>query len=325
MDLKSLQFCTYFDKNYLIKGLAMYRSLQRCLDNFVMWILCFDEFTFAALGRLQLENARLISLSEFENGDDALLTAKKTRTPKEYCWTVTPSLPLFVLKKNPDIESVTYLDADLLFFSDPRPIYTEFEGKSILVIKHRYSPRYSYFEELSGIYNVALLAFRNDKHGVECLRWWRDRCNEWCYCRMENGKFGDQKYLDGWTERFHDVVVLQHKGANLAPWNIDNYVLRKSDGRISVDDDELIFFHYHGTSQTGPANIELPKGYNVTKQYIDFIYRPYTHSLHHALQEIKGCYPDFCYGIAKAGIFQRARMLFAGKICSVPVCQGVCI
>ena len=59
----------------------------------------------------------------------------------------------------------------------------------------------------------SVMIFRTTESGMECLDWWRDRCNEWCYFRLEDGKMGDQKYLDDWPTRFKGVHVLQHKGA----------------------------------------------------------------------------------------------------------------
>jgi hypothetical protein len=42
------------------------------------------------------------------------------------------------------------------------------------------------------------------------------------------------------------VIVLQHKGANLVPWNVANYKIRKNKGYVWVDEKPLIFFHFHG-------------------------------------------------------------------------------
>lgn len=313
--LSNLNFCTYFDKNYLLRGLAMYRSLEKYLKSFAMWILCFDDLTYEVLEKLELKNVRLISLTEFEEGDKDLAQAKLNRTLKEYLWTVTPTLSLFVLKNNPQIESITYLDADLLFFRDPYPIYEEFSGNSILIIEHRFFQKYAYLRALHGIYNVAMLIFRNDKEGHRCLSWWRQHCNEWCFCRMEDGKFGDQKYLDDWPERFQGVIVLKRKGANLAPWNIDNYILNKVDGRVLVDEEELIFFHYHSTNHVHESIIELPQRYKITKQYIDLVYKPYAKSLYTALLEVRRLYPDFRYGIKKINLLKMSKGLLLGRLC----------
>ena len=46
---------------------------------------------------------------------------------------------------------------------------------------------------------LSVLTFKNDTNGMKALQWWRDRCIAWCYRRMEDGKMGDQKYLDDWT------------------------------------------------------------------------------------------------------------------------------
>jgi hypothetical protein len=45
---------------------------------------------------------------------------------------------------------------------------------------------------------------------------------------------------------FKSVATLANKGANLAPWNLANYQIRFHGGRVRVDDDELVFFHFHG-------------------------------------------------------------------------------
>ena len=114
-----------------------------------------------------------------------------------------------------------------------------------MIVPHRYAPRYRGAEATSGAYNVEWLTFRRDEHGLAALTWWRDRCLEWCYFRYEDGKMGDQKYLDDWPERFESVHVLRHPGGGLAPWNAEQYTLEERDGQVLVDGRELVFHHYH--------------------------------------------------------------------------------
>jgi hypothetical protein len=239
-------YCTYFDRNYLVRGLALYRSLLKHASPFTLWVLCFDDFTHTVLSSLNQPNLKPIALSAFEAGDTALLNAKEDRTTVEYYFTCSPSLLLYILNKWPEVDVLSYLDADLFFYSSPDPIYRELGDASILIIPHRHPAQAQHLEESFGVYNVGLLAFRNDRYGRECLEWWRERCLEWCYDRIEDGRFADQKYLDDWPTRFQRVVVLQHKGANLAPWNWMNYKIEMPNGSATVDGQTLIFYHFHG-------------------------------------------------------------------------------
>jgi hypothetical protein len=239
-----LYFCTYFDSNYLIRGLTLYRSLIRHVAPFRLWVLCFDDLTYEVLQKLALPEVVPISLRNFEEGDEQLLKAKSNRSRVEYYFTCTPSLPLYILRNCPEVDVVTYLDADLFFFSDPSPIYEELGDDSILVVGHRFPPHLKDHERF-GIYNVGLLSFRRDNNGLKCLNWWRERCIEWCYDREEDGRFADQKYLDDWPVRFQRVVVLQHKGAGLAPWNWMSYRIRVQNGHTTIDGHPLIFYHFH--------------------------------------------------------------------------------
>ena len=242
-------FCTYFDRNYLPKGLALYQSLKRNIENFRLWILCMDQETYKFLSLLNLPEANLISLDQFENEDTKLLAAKRNRSRVEYYFTCTPSLPLFVFARDAQADLVTYLDADLYFFSSPLSIFEEIDDHSIAIIPHKFPPSLQYLEK-NGIYNVGWLSFRRDEAGIACLERWRNQCLEWCYDRNENGRYADQKYLDDWPLSFENVVVLKHKGANLAPWNISNYDIRFEDGTIRVDEQNLIFYHFQGLFQT---------------------------------------------------------------------------
>lgn len=281
-------FCTYFDRNYLTRGLALYHSLARhCQRPFNLWVLCFDDETFDILRLLELPNVRLIPHRKFEEGDEELLRAKAQRSRVEYYWTCTPALPLYILQHNPEVQVITYLDADLLFYSDPQPIYYEFANDSILIIEHRYASEYAHFAETAGIYNVGIMAFRRDADGLQCLQWWRDRCLEWCYRRVEDRRFGDQKYLDDWPERFKGVVVLQHKGAGLAPWNLSRYQVKYKRRKITVDDQHLIFYHFHDFKIIN-CNVVIPSHsvYRISVKQILNIYLPYVVALKKAESQI---------------------------------------
>lgn len=242
-------FCTYFDRNYLSRGLALYQSLEAQCPSFRLYVLCMDQECRRILTQLKLPRMQLIALEELERGDAALAAAKANRSPVEYYFTCSPSLPLYILEKFPAVDLVTYLDADLYFFSSPAVLLEAMADASISLIPHRFPPALRHMER-SGVYNVGWMSFRRDASGLACLRWWRERCIEWCYDRFEDGRYADQKYLDRWPELFEGVTVLAQKGANLAPWNISNYAVRLEGEDIRVDGEPLIFYHFHGLKRT---------------------------------------------------------------------------
>jgi SAM-dependent methyltransferase len=239
------EFCTLFDVNYLPRGLVLYRSLARVCPQFRLRVFCMDAETERILKRLALPNLVVVGLDELERHDPELLEVKPTRTQVEYCWTATPAILVYCLETEPDLDAITYLDADLMFFADPAPLFEELGDDSTLIVPHRYAPPWVSYAETSGIYNVEFMTFRRDPRGLEALGWWRDRCIEWCYYRVEDGKLGDQKYLDDWPERFEGVHVLAHLGGGLAPWNAEQYRIEQSGGGLTVDGQELVFYHYH--------------------------------------------------------------------------------
>lgn len=281
-------FCTYFDNRYLPMGMALYQSLKKQCPSFQLWVLCMDRTCYDILFKLQLPNVHLIPLEDFEAGDEKLLGAKRNRTLIEYYFTCTPSLPLFILNHYPEVDQITYLDADLFFFNSPMPLFDEIGMHSIAIVEHRFPAHLRHLEK-HGIYNVGWLSFKRDEHALACLQWWREQCFEWCYDRVEDGRFADQKYLDTWPDRFPGVVVLRHKGANLAPWNISNYMVREDSGRIWVDEQPLIFFHFHGLKKLNAwlYNHNLAVySVRISSSVLRSIYAPYIATLSNVSQEL---------------------------------------
>ncbi|MCJ2133388.1 hypothetical protein MKK69_04810 [Methylobacterium sp. J-026] len=242
-------FCTYFDARYLSRGLAMYRSLARHCPAFRLYVLCLNDTCYDALNRAALPHLVPIRLPDLEQFDPALAAVRARRRRVEYYFTLTPSLPLFILAADPEIDLITYIDADILFFSTPEPIYSELGDQSILIIGHRFSERNAHRAQY-GRYNVGWVTWRNDRQGRACLDTYRERCLEWCYAFLENGRFADQRYLDAWPETFSRLVEARHRGCNVAPWNIDTDRLMLRDGQVFVDDDRLIFYHFHALKST---------------------------------------------------------------------------
>lgn len=287
-------YCTLFDSYYLIKGLTMYNSLAARETDFTLYILCFDEKTYTILHKLNLAHVILCKLEDFEN--DELLQVKKERTKGEYCWTCTPQVISFFMETY-KLGHLTYLDADLYFYSDPAVLMDEFthSGGSVLITEHRYTPAYKHLENTAGIYCVQFICFVNNKIGKKVLSWWKERCLEWCYARFEDGKFGDQKYLDNWPSMFEGIHVLEHLGGGAAPWNIQQY---RMEALPSVNSVPVVFYHFHDfVIQTGWTFDygDLP----LSKHAKNYIYKPYIKALKKSLCMIQEIEPAFSAGIIR--------------------------
>jgi hypothetical protein len=273
-------FCTLFDSKYYSRGIAMYESLARVCSDFHLYIFAFDNISLHALQSLKYPHMTVISLAEFE--DDELLRVKPERSIAEYCWTCTSSTILYVIQQY-NVDQCTYLDADLYFFSSPLVLFEEMGDSSILITEHRYTPKYNK-AKASGTYCVQFISFRNDERGLKALRWWRDRCLEWCYARLEDGKFGDQLYLEDWPQRFEGVHVLQHLGGGLAAWNIQQYAVYTHNGKLlgkerSTQKEFIaVFYHFHYVRLFRNGLVELGRR-ELSSSVLDLIYRPYLRSL----------------------------------------------
>jgi len=244
-----IHFCTLFDSNYLTRGLALYESLEKRCPSFHLYVISFDRNSYEYLKNAGLPNLTPVALQDFE--DQQLLAVKPSRSIAEYCWTCTPSVILYCIEKY-HLPSCTYVDADMIFYHNPQLLLDEMGGRSVLISEHRYTKEYERGAVVNGIYCVQFMYFKNDSDGMTALRWWRERCLEWCYDRLEDGKFGDQKYLDDWPARFEGVHVMQHLGGALAPWNLQQYSFSWKGDQLFAKylktgiSYPVIFFHYHG-------------------------------------------------------------------------------
>jgi len=292
--MKTLNFCTLFNTAYMSRGLALQESLLKNCNDFSLYIFAFDDICFQTLNELNLKNTIVISLKEFE--DNELLRVKPTRTSTEYCWTCTSSTILYVIE-NFKVDHCTYIDADIYFYSNPKVLIEEMGSKSILLTLHRYSDEYAYYSKDAGKYCVQFITFKNDKPGLKALRWWREACIDWCYAKPEDGKFGDQKYLEDWCERFEGVHVLEHLGGGVAPWNATQYTFFDTSGKkfgIELTTNtqfEVIFFHFHNLRFINNRWIQYG-AYDFSKDLKTIIYNVYVVAIRKIREKLQKNHPQ---------------------------------
>lgn len=280
LDRPQEHFVTLFDSRFLPFGLTLHASLQRMMPESQLWVICMDEQVERQIKALGLKHVRTIALGSMETQE--LRAVKLTRTMGEYCWTVTPFAAQAVFDRTHDAERVTYLDSDLFFFASPAPFFQEFEasGKDVLITEHAYAPELDRSEK-SGRFCVQFLTFRRTQGGLAVMKWWQDRCIEWCFDRLEDGKFGDQKYLDQWPTLFPDQVhILRQVNKTLAPWNSDYFLERGPVEQTPV------FFHFQSFRIIDEALARLYVGFSMGQRSMRF-YEAYLLALKEQLALLK--------------------------------------
>lgn len=297
-------FCTLFDKNYLARALALHASLLKHCAHFDLYMLCFDDESYGMLHKLSLPHVKPLHVKDVE--DERMRATKASRTAVEYYWMFSSALPLYILETRPGLDMVAYIDADMYFYGSPEHIYGEFGHASIMLSPHNYSEKHLHRLKTSGRYNVGMMIFRNDENALEALRWWKDRVIEWCYQRYEDGKFGDQLYLDDWTDRFKGVHVLKHTGVNIASWNLERFLKNGGGAKNRGSDSQLILYHFHG------LKIYLKRDghisfYPVTNLHTK-IYSEYMVAMDRAYHTLLGADHRWIYGTAKhPGLLRVAK------------------
>jgi len=272
--------CTLFDHRYMSRGIAMIRSLRRVVPDAQTWVLCLDSDALGILRQIREPGVHPFPLHELEAEDPELARCKTDgRRLIEYFFSAKPSLIAHVMRAVPDADRITYLDSDLWFLADPAPAFAELADASTLLTPHRF-PESAKEHERFGRFNAGWVSFRRSPDGLAALQWWRSRCIEWCFDRVDeaNKRFADQRYLDHLADRFRGIHAVRHPGANLAPWNVGGYRLTPSNGSIRVSEMPLLFFHVHGMRTVGRNLYVTPQDiYRGPSDPIlrEFIYRPY--------------------------------------------------
>lgn len=305
-------FCTYCDQGYAARLLCLHDSLRAQGQPFRLEVLCFDQATEAVVANVNSPMLVAIPLQELLLADPEYAAARSSRSKVEFYFTSTPVLVRYCLMRDPGIQGMTYLDSDLYFFGAASLVFAEQGDASVGIVPHRFPSRLSELNK-HGIYNVAWVSFRRDAAGLACVEWWRERCLEWCHDYLDQGRFADQGYLDEFPRKFPGVRILGHAGINAAPWNMDEKEIVSRSGRLYLNDQPLLFYHFQGIRELLPGWFELGlKSYqtNLTPELRHLIYLPYLRKLmavQRGLRETHGIMPQLGFQRLPAGKSWRER------------------
>ena len=267
-------FVTIFNNNYLPQGLCLYESLANNYKKFTLWVISLDEDLDKNLRKIGKKNIKVVSRKNFET--DKLKRIKNQRTIAEYCWTLTPIAPKIIFNLESSVNRVTYVDADMFFFKNPKDAFIEFEEskKSILITEHDFDIDQEYKEKLSGKYIVQFVIFKKDS-SEDLRKWWEDKCIEDCSSKISNLGIGDQKHLSEMYEKFQDKVhILKKNELFRSTWNYKKLV-----------ENDLSAWHFHGLKIINKKLIFLSSLESMPNNIFLKIYLPYLNYLKNNLKK----------------------------------------
>lgn len=283
---KENHFCVIVGKEYVLKVLALQQSLIQNASECTLWICCIDSFAYSIFKKMNLDHVVLLQVEELE--DERLQSIKEERKVNEYCWTLKPVLIEYLLV-NYDLPSILYCDGDLCFFSDATAIFEEWGESSVFLCPQRDR---DWVERMYGKYQAGLVGFKNDIYGLKSVRWWKEKCLDWCGSKPDKGRFGDQKYLDYIPIYFPKVKISRNLGINAAPWNCvynNNFNISKSSNDVYIDSNKLVVYHFACITIFNEHEFDLWSLGEITipNRVLDFIYTPYLNRIQSIFTELK--------------------------------------
>jgi len=289
------QYATCFDRNYLSKGVALYRSLvHHSSEPFMLRVLVIDDSVeeLAAIVRREIPGegmanaySRTRSISLFPLGmiaDADIMAAKANRTHQEFCWSLASWWTRHIMRSGyiQEGETLTYLDADMFFFSDPAQVHAEIGAASVAILPHHFAPEHEARLLPNGKYCVSWVTFRNDETGNRVLAEWTGKVLARCKNEIRDGGIGDQGHLNDWPEKYPGVHVIENRGVSLAPWNQSAFEFGIQRGVPVVRSLSLAIWspvvahHFHEFKRRAEGGYVL-SGYKIHDDVKWILYDPY--------------------------------------------------
>jgi hypothetical protein len=235
--------CTLSDINYLPFGLALFNSLKAySKEEFTLYYLCLDEKIYNKLMSLNISGIKPFFIHKLIEQNEEL-KIYKTREYREFVWMLASYFSEYIFRTE-NIDSITYIDADICFYDDIKMFYDEIGDKSVGIIRHRHIPVNSGSRD--GKYNVGLVFFKNDEVGKACSYWWKDAVINRKYPQYSTCY--DQKYLEGFLVFFdkNKISIVDDTFAHGAPWHYRLYNWSEFDKNIVLwDNKKQIFLFNH--------------------------------------------------------------------------------
>lgn len=248
---------TICTKNYIGLALILKESLKKHNSNCDFFIFVADEKDD---NTILPKNTYIIKELKLFSEDKWFELAFKYNVT-EFCTCLKPYICKWLFE-NSKAQKVFYMDPDLFFFADAKPLFDGLDDYLIELTPHFLSfpetKQSKYFEDeirYSGIFNLGFLGIKRDEKVLKMLSWWGNNLLDKCFCDGATFQFTDQKWMDFMPLFFksNEIHIVRKFGWNVAPWNfferkiiIENeniFVCDRNDPSIK---ENLLFAHFSG-------------------------------------------------------------------------------
>jgi hypothetical protein len=263
-----INFCSYFDKNYLSRFLVLKDSIDVFKPEYNYFVLALDNFVEDFFQKQKIKNIQVISLKDLEQEYKDLIIAKNNRDLIEYYFTLSPFLPIYIFEKFKSTNLI-YVDSDFFFYKDPIQFSNQNINSSVTLVKQNANLKY-------GIFNVGLIQFNfNFSETYKILKIWSQECLNSCTDKVDlkNNVYAEQKYLDKWIFELKNLKILSPECSVLSPWD-SNQVIEKNINNI-------LAFHFHGFLYKNNFFYSGFSNYNksLSEKILNNIYIPYSRKI----------------------------------------------
>ncbi|WP_282134437.1 hypothetical protein [Seonamhaeicola maritimus] len=242
---------TICSNNYLGQALALKQSFLKHNPDFLFVIILMDKYS-DEIDYKQFYPARFVLAEALDNIDIEDLVAKYYIIELNTC--IKASAFKYLIKQNPDLKVIYYLDPDLYFYKSLDLLNQKLETKTALLTPHILTPinRDGKFPDENtflqyGVFNLGFLGLNPKKESTKkILDWWEHRTLNYGFDSAHKGYFVDQLWMNFLPVFHNDIEIIKSYGYNMAPWNLHERSITKIDkNKILLNDDsELVFYHF---------------------------------------------------------------------------------
>jgi hypothetical protein len=174
---------------------------------------------------------------------------------------VKPFYLEYLYHRNPSVETVIYLDPDILVLGSFKALAEKLRNNNIVVTPHictyddeALNFHYEIGMLLTGIYNLGFIATARSETTFAFLKWWQKRLANHCYYHPGSGVFVDQQWVALAPLYFDGVHVEKDPGYNMCYWNHFERRLSRDNERYIVNGKhDLIFYHFSSYNPLNPS------------------------------------------------------------------------